>query len=35
MSEDVVVGRPIVHRLRVELHGKLAKLFLPDFFAWR
>ena len=30
LSEDVVVGRAILNRLKLELNGKLAKLFPPD-----
>jgi hypothetical protein len=33
LSEDVITGRAILNRLKLELNGKLAKLFLRDFTA--
>ena len=33
LSEDVIVGRAILNRLRLELDGKLAKLSLSDLTA--
>jgi predicted aspartyl protease len=30
LSEDVIVGRAILNRLKLELNGKLAKMFPPD-----
>jgi hypothetical protein len=33
LSEDVITGRVILNRLKLELNGKLAKLFLRDFTA--
>ena len=33
LSEDVIVGRAILNRFRLELNGKLAKLFLSDLTA--
>jgi predicted aspartyl protease len=33
LSEDVIVGRSILNRLRLELDGKLAKLYLADLSA--
>ena len=33
LTEDVIMGRAILNRLKLELNGKLAKLFLRDFEA--